>query len=151
MDYLLAFDDTVIAAALAQRYGEGNLQAGRDYLEKIIQIPLRLPVASEMSLRKFYFTALNEVLADTGVNLVKEDARLFGSEFANGFQLALTTPRMALRYANVLRFSLPVVKDEVNIVDFMLLEAVRLFYPNLQRLIRQRGSEIVHADLDLQH
>jgi predicted KAP-like P-loop ATPase len=151
VDYLVAFDDTVIAAALAERYGEGNLQAGRDYLEKIIQIPLRLPAASEMSLRKFYFAALNEVLADTGVNLAKEDGHLFGSQFANGFELALTTPRMALRYANVLRFALPVVKDEVNVVDFMLLEAVRLFYPNLQKLIRERGLEIVHAHLDEQH
>jgi len=44
--YVLAFDDKAVAAALGSEYGEGNEAAGYDFLEKIVQVPLRLPAAS---------------------------------------------------------------------------------------------------------
>ncbi len=150
VDYLLAFDDTAIAAALGNRYGEGNLEAGRDYLEKIIQIPLRLPAASEAALRKFYFTALNNVFRDTQIALTDEQANSFATTFATGFRVDLTTPRMALRYANVVRFGLPIIQAETNAVDFMLLEAVKLFYPRVYQTIRNKGFEVVELDVNAQ-
>src|SRR5690606_29774728 len=33
--YVLAFDDEVVAAALGERYGEGGVKGGREFLEKI--------------------------------------------------------------------------------------------------------------------
>ena len=47
--YVLAFDDEVVAAALGERYGAGGDRAGRAFLEKIVQVPLHLPPADQMS------------------------------------------------------------------------------------------------------
>lgn len=43
--YVLFFDDKVVADSLGERYGAGDAQAGRAFLEKIIQVPLHLPPA----------------------------------------------------------------------------------------------------------
>ena len=43
---------------------------------------------------------------------------------------------MAKRYGNILAFALPIMKDEVNTVDFMLIEGVRVFYPELHSVIK---------------
>ena len=33
--YVLAFDDEIVAAAIGEKYGQGGLEAGRAFLEKI--------------------------------------------------------------------------------------------------------------------
>lgn len=48
--YVLAFDEAMVASALGEKYGPGgndlakNLSAGRSFLEKIVQIPVHLPI-----------------------------------------------------------------------------------------------------------
>jgi predicted KAP-like P-loop ATPase len=44
--YLLAFDEEKVASAISEKYGSGDLEAGRSFLEKIIQVPLPLPQVS---------------------------------------------------------------------------------------------------------
>ncbi len=53
--YVLAFDDEMVADALGERYGKGGIKAGRQFLEKIIQVPLYLPPADRASLRTLAF------------------------------------------------------------------------------------------------
>ena len=50
-------------------------------------------------------------------------------EFTSNILIQITTPRLAVQYGNILSFSLPLLKGEVNIVDLMLIEAVKVFYP----------------------
>ena len=49
--YVLAFDDVAVAKSLGERYGSGDEASGRAFLEKIIQVPLKLPVAMKEDLR----------------------------------------------------------------------------------------------------
>src|SRR5690606_24436291 len=43
--YVLVYDDVAVASSPGDRYGEGDEASGRAFLEKIIQVPLTLPVA----------------------------------------------------------------------------------------------------------
>ncbi len=43
---------------------------------------------------------------------------------------------MAKRYGNILSFALPILTGEVNIVDLVALEGIRIFYPKLYDTIR---------------
>jgi hypothetical protein len=43
----------------------------------------------------------------------------------------LTTPRQAIRYGNALRFALPMMRGEVNVLDQMGIEGLRTLYPEL--------------------
>jgi hypothetical protein len=136
---LLAFDDAVVAAALGERYGAGGDAAGRAFLEKIIQVPLHLPPAESIALRKLVFEGVTQALDQAGIELTQLQADAFALHFGN-LEESLVTPRQAYLYANALLFALPLVKGEVNISEFMLIEALRLFHPNLHRVLRDNPS-----------
>lgn len=139
--YVLAFDDVAVAKSLGERYGAGDEASGRAFLEKIIQVPLKLPVAMKEDLRSLCFQQVEQACSAAGIELSKEEMGEFISGFDRGISLRIDTPRAAKRYGNGLMFSLPMVKGEVNIVDLLLIEAVRAFYPSAYDIIRVNHAE----------
>lgn len=135
--YVLAFDDEMVADALGGQYGRGGPDAGRSFLEKIVQVPLHLPPADQLSLRELAFEGVNASLKLSGIELTEGQAQAFVHHFVDGLERRLVTPRQAKRYANGLAFALPILKGEVHPVDQMLLEGIRLFYPKLYIAIRE--------------
>jgi hypothetical protein len=146
--YVLAFDDSVVADALGEAYGDGNGQAGRRFLEKIIQVPLHLPPANGTTLRELAFRACERVLDASGVQLEERDRYDFANRFAIGFAHALKTPRQVKLYENALTFAIPILKDEVNVVDQMLIEGIRIFYPPLYAFIRDNPARFLKDQSD---
>jgi len=134
--YVLAFDDAVVSAALGERYGEGGQEAGRAFLEKIIQVPLHLPPADEIALRQLAFEGVQRALNQAGIELTQEQADAYAHHFVDGLEQRLTTPRLAKLYANAVTFVLPLLKGEVDSADLMLVEGIRVFYPKLYVEVR---------------
>lgn len=144
--YVLAFDHEMVAAALQDRYGSGQQNAGKAFLEKIIQVPLHLPAVDRTSLREYFFSGVDEALSQAGIVLEQDDVQLFVRNFTYGLETRLSTPRQAKLYSNILTFSLPILKGEVNNVDLMLIEGVRVFYPKLYDVIRRNTSLFLSED-----
>lgn len=142
--YLLAFDDAVVAAALGERYGQGGDAAGRAFLEKVIQVPLHLPAADAVALQQLAFDGVNRALDQAGIDLSRQQGDHYVLHFGS-LEESLVTPRQAHLYANALLFALPLVKDEVNISEFMLIEALRVFRPKLHRALRDNASLLLTA------
>jgi predicted KAP-like P-loop ATPase len=146
--YVLAFDDKMVAAALGERYGEGNVDAGRAFLEKIVQVPLHLPPADQFSLRKVTFDGVEQALHLSEIVLSEAQVEAFVRHFVDGLEPRLTTPRQAKLFVNVLQFALPILKGEVHPVDHMLVEGVRIFYPKLYVTIRDNPQYFLKTDRD---
>lgn len=138
--YVLAFDDEVVAAALGERYGAGGQQAGRAFLEKIIQVPLHLPPVDEVALRQVAFEGVQAAIDMAGIQVSQLDADAFMRHFVDGLERKLTTPRVAKLYTNALMFALPLLKGEVNTMNLMLIEGIRVLYPSLYAAIRDNPS-----------
>lgn len=138
--YVLAFDDEVVAAALGERYGAGGQQAGRAFLEKIIQVPLHLPPVDEVALRQVAFEGVQAAVDMAGIQVTQPDADAFMRHFVDGLERKLTTPRVAKLYTNSLMFALPLLKGEVNTMNLMLIEGIRVLYPTLYAAIRDNPS-----------
>jgi predicted KAP-like P-loop ATPase len=134
--YVLAFDDEMVAAALGEKYGKGDIAAGRNFIEKIVQVPLHLPPAEEVSLRKLTFEGVDEAIKLSKIELSQEQVDAFVRHFVDGIEPRLNTPRQAKLYGNALAFALPILKSEANPVDQMLIEGIRVFYPKLYANIR---------------
>jgi hypothetical protein len=134
--YVLAFDDLVVAQALGEAYGSGDAEAGRRFIEKIVQVPLHLPPARYETLRTIVFENCVRVLNDNEVLLTNREGPRFGNAFSRAFEEVLTTPRQVKLYDNALTFAVPVLKGEVSIVDQMLVEALRVFVPPMYIFIR---------------
>ena len=145
--YVLSFDDEVVAEALGEKYGKGGVQAGRKFLEKIVQVPLHLPAADELSLRKLTFEGVDAAVKLAGIELTEDHVNAFVRHFVDGFEPSLTTPRQAKRYANALTFALPVLKGEVHPVDQMLIEGIRVFYPELYVALRDNEDVLLKSGL----
>ncbi|WP_133271088.1 KAP family P-loop NTPase fold protein [Hymenobacter radiodurans] len=138
--YVLAFDDSMVARALGEVFspaGEAATaqQAGHNFLEKIIQVPLRLPRARADDLFDFCLARLNEVCQSQNIEPDAEDAQRVSNTLRAALLPRLTTPRLAVRYANAVEFGLPLLYREVNLADFILVEALHLFYPELHRFV----------------
>ncbi|MEK7468756.1 MAG: P-loop NTPase fold protein [Planctomycetota bacterium] len=138
--YVLAFDDTIVANALGATYG-GDSASGRAFLEKIVQLPLNLPAAASEDLRSFCFTLLNQVLKEAGVELSQSEVDRFVSAFHEGAEVELSTPRRAKRFCNAVAFALPMLKEEVNLADLLLVEALRVFHPDVFEIVRSHLDE----------
>lgn len=134
--YILAFDKDMVAAALQERYGAQSSRAGILFLEKIIQVPLQLPAIDTTDLTDFCFKAIDEALKVGEIEITEDDVQNFVRQFST-FEGLMKTPRQAMLYSNTLMFSLPILKGEVNMVDLMLIEAIRVFVPEIYMFIRE--------------
>lgn len=139
--YVLAFDEIVVAKALGERYGSGDESSGRAFLEKIIQIPLKLPAVAKEDLMNLCFERVTHALDSAKIELSQNDVDEFVMSFQSGVSVRLSTPRTAKRYGNNLMFALPMLKDEVNTVDLLLVEALRAFYPEIYEIIRNNYAD----------
>jgi hypothetical protein len=131
VSYVLAFDPQIVAGMLAEQYPGAAAEPGLRFLEKIVQVPLWLPKTDPLVLRQICFQEVDSVLRELGIELADDQANKFAYLFSQGLQAGLTTPRMSKLYTNKLLFSIPLVASEVNIVDFMLVEGIGVFYPNI--------------------
>jgi predicted KAP-like P-loop ATPase len=141
--YVLALDEKIVSASIAERYPSGQERAGRDFLEKIIQVPLYLPPADRRALRTLAVEGVDEALKVAGLVLAPEGVHPFFLQFSRAFEPMLSTPRQARRYANALLFSLPLLKGEVHVPDQLLLEGLHVFYPTLYKIIRSHPDEFL--------
>lgn len=144
--YVLALDEKMVAKSIGRHYGGGTETDGKQFLEKIIQVPLYLPKLRSYDLRDYCFNSVDQAVQGAKITLSDDDVRVFVLYFTKGLEVRLKTPRMAKRYANALAFSLPLLKNEVNVVDLMLVEGLRIFFPEVYMLIRNHSRHFLGLD-----
>lgn len=141
--YILSFDEEMVSAAIGERFGAGNQKSGQNFLEKIIQVPLKIPVAQPEALKQFCFQLVDKAINSNNITLTEDEVRRFVSEFTSNILIKLDTPRLAVRYGNTLSFSLPLLAGEVNLVDLMLIEAIKIFYPSHYEFVKSNPEYFI--------
>lgn len=119
--YIVAFDQSVVTEALE---GYQGVSDGEEYLQKIIQLPLDVPQVKEGALHVFLSERLNQVLYQS--DTLFEEPRWEGA-YHDGVLPIIKTPRNAIRLSNSIRTTIRDIESEVNFVDLVCLEALRLF------------------------
>jgi predicted KAP-like P-loop ATPase len=143
--YVLSFDEHMVSAAIGARFGAGDQRAGFNFLEKIVQVPIKLPLIQKNALTNFTYLLIDQSLANAKIVLTNEQQLEFGESFSSNYLIRLTTPRLAIRYGNTVSFSLPLLKGEVNCVDLLLIEAVRVLYPEAYEFIRANPKYFINS------
>lgn len=134
--YILAFDQDIVAASIEERYADGGIEAGRSFLEKIIQFSFPLGSASAHLMKQMFHDEVARVLDIHGAKLSEAEFIDFYHSSFDTFEKKIKTIRRLKKYANGLMFALSNLKGEVNVRDLMLIEAIRHFYPSLYEYIR---------------
>jgi predicted KAP-like P-loop ATPase len=147
MVYLLTFDKKVVIEALRESQGI----SGENYLEKIVQFPFELPLPDRSSLYRLLFARLEGIMAGTPEGLF--DQSYWGIVFMRGIEHFISTPRKINLLTNTLSVTYPAVQGEVNPVDFIGIETLRIFCPEAYNMIRTypdkfTGREWVASKID---
>lgn len=123
--YLLAFDRRRVEECL----GEGDLQRGRAYLEKIIQVAYDVPLARGLDISTIVVEGLDSIME--GMASGPFDGPTWANVFSLIIRPLLETPRQARRYLQSLPMTLRLIGDEVALTDVLVLEAVRVTKPEM--------------------
>ena len=129
--YLLSFDKDVVINAL-KKVQEG---AGKEYLEKVIQVPFEIPKLSKGEVERYLFAQLDEIIKDIPQD--EWDSRYWGNIYHSGLKHFFNNLRHVNRYINTLKFNIGMVREEVNIVDFFAITALQVFTPKIYYGIRE--------------
>jgi predicted KAP-like P-loop ATPase len=136
--YLLAFSLDVVTK-LVEKDQPGY---GKQYLEKIIQLPVHIPNIDKAVLQR-----LLEEQLDIFVN--KFDGDKFEKIYKTRWQELNTggrffsffkTIRDIVRYSNGLNLNYSLISNEVNMIDFMAIEGIRIFAPESYDQIRRNKT-----------
>tara|TARA_R110002050_G_scaffold6037_3_gene25792 strand:- start:2414 stop:4681 length:2268 start_codon:yes stop_codon:yes gene_type:complete len=138
--YLLAFDRKIIEANLEEQVGV----SGKDYLEKIVQVSFDIPLAKSEKIANFLFQELDRVLATLPASHEKLfDQTYWANIYHSGFKNLFKNIRDVKRFASSLQFNISQMHQkevmEVNPIDFIAIEAIRLFAPDFYSFIKNNS------------
>jgi hypothetical protein len=129
--FILAYDQAQICAQL-----ESN-KISAAFLEKIIQSPQELPAADQSEIDRFliyttpgiHTSHIDQLLDKLGIEGIRrqEFDKVSSELYASILFKFFPTFRNAKRLMTSFSVRLPVVKDEINLRDFFLLEILRTF------------------------
>ena len=142
--YLLAMDIDIVSKSIGEYYGMGGPQDGRKFIDKIVQVPITLPYISENQIVQIVQDELNVIL-DGYVSA--QDAY----EIATMVFPFFISCRDVKRYCNQLQFVLPHVKDEVNISDLCVLEAIKMANGECYNKIYECRKQLLREVRDVEY
>ncbi|BBD68408.1 KAP P-loop domain-containing protein [Nostoc commune NIES-4072] len=129
--YLLVFNKEVVMKTIADTK-EISEEA---YLEQIIQVSFELPNPDKTSLRRLLFEKLDYIFSQTSKQQINQTR--WGDIYFQGIEHFITNIRDITRFINTLTVTYPAVKDEINPVDFLAIESLRVFCPKIYSIIHQ--------------
>jgi len=146
---LLSFDREVVQKALELQPGIN----GQDYIEKIVQVSFDIPLVKQEKIAKILFEELDRILA----GLPKASEKLFdqtywGNIYHSGLKSFFRNIRDVKRFSSSLEFSFSLMfkgeSIEVNPIDFIAIEAIRVFAPSFYNFMRIRADLFTSTDRD---
>lgn len=129
--YVLFFDREEVGRALT-----ASLKMdGEAYLEKIVQAPFHLPAVDKGQLHQKLFKGLDSIIDSKPMPFPFDQGR-WAEVFSDGLDRFIKKPRDIVRILNSISVAYPPLAGEVNAVDFIALEFLRVFEPAVYGSIR---------------
>lgn len=132
---MLLFQPNIVEQALAP-VADGN---GRAFLEKVVQANFDLPSVPVTTVHRILGEELSELAGLYAIEANGFSHKRWGNAFAGCIQPLVRNLRDARRLTSSIAVHLPLhMSDdvfEVNIVDFIVLEALRVFEPDLHAML----------------
>lgn len=132
--YVLAFDRERVEQALTE-----DGVPGRAYLEKIVQLSFDVPQAPRKLLRSQVFEELNRILSPVA-NATLDDR--WSDVYWEVIDPLFSNMRDVTRYAISARSTVKSLGNEVNLVDLLAMEALRVFRPELTQELSKLRREL---------
>lgn len=138
--YIVAFDRSPVENAL----NEESIN-GRDYLEKILQIAIDIPPIPHQILSTQIQIAINNAIH--GLEKVGPfDDQIWPDIFVEIIRPLIRTMRDVRRYAINIHGTITSLDGEVALTDVLALEAIRMFMPDVFKLLHSSIDALTTTD-----
>lgn len=121
------FPNTMYVLSLDQEKALEQIGEKSEFLEKIIQVNFHTPAVEDTRLRKILFEELDAILKPFPEGAW--DSERWNTIFHDGYKDLFDSVRNVKRYINSLQFNININADEINPLDFFVIEAIRVFFP----------------------
>lgn len=147
--YLLAFDRKIVEKNLEEQVGV----SGKDYLDKIVQVNFDVPFAKPSKIAAFLFKELDRILSvlpESAQKYFGQDEPYWANVYHSGFKDFFRNIRDVKRFASSLEFNISQMYQgdimEVNPIDFIAIEAIRVFAPDFYLFMRDKSELFTSTD-----
>src|SRR5690606_3348088 len=136
--FILAYDQDVVETALENQFGRN----GKKYIEKIVQVDYTLPSISREDIARLFIDNLNQLFnVEEITNRIKDlNDSIKDEPFIDFF----TSLRDIYRYNNSIKLRLPSIFNELNILDFLLIESLRVFDQKAYHFVIDNKESLVY-------
>jgi predicted KAP-like P-loop ATPase len=136
--FLLAYDRLHVTRRLQEDGWPGD-----EFLKKIVQVSFTLPKPDEEEMKQLLFHDLDETIEISygQFKLEGEAQKRWNKIIYAGFSDFFKTIRDIKRYTSSLRLNWSIVNiADVNMIDFITIEAIRVFFPRFYSIIGANKS-----------
>jgi len=147
--YFLAFDRKIVEKNLEEQAGV----SGKDYLNKIVQVNFDVPFAKPSKISTFLFKELDRILSvlpESAQKYFGQDDQYWANIYHSGFKDFFKNIRDVKRFASSLEFNISQMYQdnvmEVNPIDFIAIEAIRVFAPDFYSFMRDKNTLFTSTD-----
>lgn len=127
-------------------------QLGRDYLEKIIQVPFDIPQIETTRLHSLLFDRLDKIIDQDKSAAKMFDPGRWGNIFHGALKIYFDNLRSIYRYTSTLSFHFSLLKGrsafEANPVDLIAIECLRIFEPDVYKEIARAKEAFTKNNSD---
>ncbi|MCA9385937.1 hypothetical protein KC717_04790, partial [Candidatus Dojkabacteria bacterium] len=147
--YLIAFDRKIVEENLEEQIGV----SGKDYLNKIVQVHFDVPFVKPSKISTFLFKELDRILGILPEGAQKyfgKDDSYWTNVYHSGFKDFFKNIRDVKRFASSLGFNISQMYQgnvmEVNPIDFIAIEAIRVFAPDFYSFMCDKNPLFTSTD-----
>lgn len=141
--YVIAFDQHIVVDALDKDFCINSF----DYLKKIVQIPLNLPKIDSENINNIFYTRLDGLIRSVNYNITPDIRDRFFTYNKELVQPNVKNIRDINRLFNGLLCNYGQIAEDVDLLDFLALEIIRLFRPTLYQEINNNLQFFVGESL----
>jgi predicted KAP-like P-loop ATPase len=135
--YILACDEDRVAQVISEQfYSKKDSKLGKDFLEKIIQVPIYLARPERCLITNYFINEIQKICKESDIALSDNILLRLKEIWEDSIGQLDWTMRRIKRLINVTTVLIPLQKGNVNIVDLIYLEALRLLFPDIYILLR---------------
>ena len=148
LHYLLAYDETSVLDVIARSdIGAVGRSRARSYLEKIAQVKLDIPPIRPAQRREFIGELLNRLRSRHGVEVGETETYRLWRTYEDHLKQFLREPRHIKRFCGQIEALYPLVRNEVDFVDFAVVTCLGLFCPEVINVLVEHKAELTGTAL----
>lgn len=145
--YLLLYDESKFTNLLSMNFpGESfSSVTGKEYLDKIVQYKKTLPQIGEIEIFNFFIDRIMSLTRDSNISF---DIGAFSIVWNLIISRYVKTPRHANNLANMYASSVREIHNNVDLLDFLVLETLQMFDNVAYKFIRINYGKLIGGQYD---